>query len=103
MRDTKDSAIDSFVAFSEELFRFAGHTMGQRLCTPGQNQICEERQEMRFIQMDFPPTFFLPQNKQNSFYEDAPASEKFKAAGVLLPPVFSEPACKSGEFEKKSV
>lgn len=53
--------------------------------------------------MDFPPTFFLPQNKQNSFYEDAPASEKFKAAGVLLPPVFSEPACKSGESEKKSV
>lgn len=58
---------------------------------------------MRFIQMDFSPTLFLPQNKQNSFYEDAPASEKFKAAGVLLPPVFSEPAYKSGEPERETV
>lgn len=58
---------------------------------------------MRFIQMDFPPALFLPQNKQNSFYEDAPASEKFKAAGLLLPPVFSEPACKSGKPERTSV
>lgn len=58
---------------------------------------------MKFIQMDFPPTLFLPQNKQNSFYEDAPASEKFKASGVLLPPVFSEPTCKTGKSEMTSV
>ncbi len=58
---------------------------------------------MKFIQMEFPPTLFLPHNKQNSFYEDAPASEMFKAAGILLPPVFSEHDCQSKETERKSV
>jgi len=70
---------------------------------PRQEQICEERHEMKFIRMDFAPTLFLPDNKQNSFYEDAPASEKFKAAGILLPPVFSENDCQSEKAEGKPV
>lgn len=45
---------------------------------------------MKFIKIDFPSTLFLPEGKLNSFYEDVPSSEKVKASGLFLPPVFPE-------------
>ena len=58
---------------------------------------------MKFIKMDFPPTIFLPNGKLNSFYEDAPPSEKVKAAGIFVPPVFPDGNNQDGEVERKSV
>lgn len=45
---------------------------------------------MKFIQIDFPETIFSSEGKRNSFYEDALPSERIKAVGMFLPPVFSD-------------
>lgn len=58
---------------------------------------------MKFIKIDFPPTLFLPSDRLNSFYEDAPASEKVKATGTFLPPVYLDHNCQDGEPERNSI
>lgn len=63
----------------------------------------EERHEMKFIKMHFPPTLFLPNGRLNSFYEDAPSSEKVKATGNFVPPVFPDGNKRDREIERESV